>query len=86
MATAAATTTTTTTALPPLGELADLSLSPTELVGMTKAVLQAVCGAKGVGNSGSKEDMVRRLCGPRPDLPVPQGHETPVPQQLSGKG
>ena len=41
MATAAATTTTTTTALPPLGELADLSLSPTELVGMTKAVLQA---------------------------------------------
>ena len=73
-------------ALPPLEELSDLRLSPTELVGMTKAVLRAVCGAKGVGNSGSKEDMVRRLCGPRLNPPVPQGQETPVPQQLPGKG
>ena len=83
MTTAAATA---NTALPPpLGELMDLCLSPTELVGMTQAVLKAVCGAKGVEDGGTKEQMVRRLCGPRPLLPPPAQVHEPPPQQLLGE-
>ena len=71
-----------------LSELSDLLISPTELMGMAKAVLKAVCGAKGVESQGSKEEMVRRLCGPRPAAPTAsppraQGHKPP-PQQLPG--
>ena len=83
MTTAAATT---NTALPPpLEELMDLCLSPTELVGMTQAVLKAVCATKGVEGGGTKEQMVRRLCGPRPLLPPPAQVHEPPPQQLLGE-
>ena len=83
MTTAAATA---NTALPPpLGELMDLCLSPTELVGMTQAVLKAVCATKGVEGGGTKEQMVRRLCGPRPALPPPAQVHEPPPQQLLGE-
>ena len=58
-----------------LESLEDLRLSPTELLGMTKAVLKAVCGAKGVGSHDTKEEMVRRLCGQRTGAQPPPHQE-----------